>query len=167
VSAASGGRFVCGDPSGDVGFAAVDDVLDAVEAGLLTPDMLLFVAVRQSWQPLAFHPEIRAAWEERARFRPPGSEPLALPELPPIDAAPAAADEDAERRRRAYALVRGRERAGFLSVERSRRRRPRLTLAGMVWALLILAGVAWAVVAFAVHLYSVAGGPAATAGPTR
>ena len=51
----------------------------------------MFDAARQSWQPVARHPEVRAAWAERERYRPPGSA-LELPPLPdeaePVDADP-------------------------------------------------------------------------------
>jgi hypothetical protein len=154
-----GRRFVCSDPSvGDLAFPDVAAVLDAVEAGLVAADTPLFDAARQSWQPLACHPEIRAAWVERARFRPPGSDPLALPRLPEMEDSgeTSAEDDEVARRRRAYALVRGRERAGFLSVEESRPKRPRLTAVGVAWALLILLAVGWALVTFAVRLYSIA-----------
>ena len=40
---------------------------------VVEPDTPMFDAARQSWQPVARHPEVRAAWAERARYRPPGS----------------------------------------------------------------------------------------------
>ena len=65
-------RFVCTDPdAGDFEFADVDAVLDALEAALVQPATPLFDAARQSWQPVGMHPEIRAAWEARLRYRPP------------------------------------------------------------------------------------------------
>ena len=80
----------------------VDSVLDALEATVIGPETPMFDAARQSWQPVARHPEVRAAWTERARYRPPGS-PLDLPPLP--DGAPAGEEDEAARRRAAYAMV--------------------------------------------------------------
>ncbi len=80
----------------------MESVLDALEAALVTPDTPVLDAARQSWQPVARHPEIRAAWLERAKFRPPGSG-LDLPPLP--DEEPSAESDEASRRRAAYAMV--------------------------------------------------------------
>jgi hypothetical protein len=79
-------RFVCSDPDvGDLEFADVESVLDALEAALIEPATPLFDAVRQTRQPVGLHPEVRAAWEARLRFRPPAGA-LTLPELPTITA---------------------------------------------------------------------------------
>ena len=95
-------RFRFTDPTaGDFELPDVESVLDALEAALVTPDTPMLDVARQSWQPVALHPEVRAAWGERARFRPPGSE-LDLPPLP--EEAPAEGDE-AAKRRVAYAMV--------------------------------------------------------------
>ena len=81
-------RFVCTDPdAGDFEFADVDAVLDALEAALVQPATPLFDAARQSWQPVGMHPEIRAAWEARLRYRPPAASGLGLPALPSHDGA--------------------------------------------------------------------------------
>jgi hypothetical protein len=96
-------RFRFSDPAaGDFELPDVESVLDALEAALVTPDTPMFDLARQSWQPTARHPEVRAAWDERARFRPPGSG-LALPPLPPMPV-PGESDEAATRRA-AYAMV--------------------------------------------------------------
>ena len=87
--------------AGDFELPDVESVLDALEAALVEPDTPMFDAVRQSWQPVARHPEVREAWVERAKFRPPGSG-LDLPPLP--EEARDESDETA-RRRAAYALV--------------------------------------------------------------
>ncbi len=80
-------RFVCTDPdAGDFEFADIDAVLDAIEAALVQPATPLFDAVRQSWQPVGMHPEIRAAWEARLRYRPPAASGLGLPALPSMTA---------------------------------------------------------------------------------
>jgi hypothetical protein len=82
----AGSRFVCSDPDvGDLEFADVEAVLDALEAALVEPTTPLFDAVRQTRQAVGLHPEVRAAWEARLRFRPP-SGVLTLPELPTITA---------------------------------------------------------------------------------
>ena len=55
-------RFRCSDPlAGDFEFADVQEVLDALEAALVAPDTPMLDTARQSWQPVATHPEIRAA----------------------------------------------------------------------------------------------------------
>jgi hypothetical protein len=96
-------RFRFTDPAaGDFELPDVESVLDALEAALVTPDTPMLDLARQSWQPVARHPEVRTAWEERARFRPPGAG-LDLPPLPPEEI-PAPTDE-AARRRAAYAMV--------------------------------------------------------------
>jgi hypothetical protein len=83
---AAGRRFICSDPDvGELGFGDVDAVLDALEAALIDPTTPLFDAVRQSRQAVGLHPEVRAAWEARLRFRPPAG-PLTLPEPPSITA---------------------------------------------------------------------------------
>jgi hypothetical protein len=61
----------------------------------------MFDTARQSWQPVARHPEVRAAWGARARYRPPGS---GL-ELPPLPEETTAEPDEAAERRAAYALV--------------------------------------------------------------
>ena len=156
-------RFVCTDPdAGDLEFPDAEAVLDALEAALVQPATPLFDGVRQSWQPLGLHPEIRAAWEHRLRYRPPASG-LRLPELPTVTALvrslPESADER-EQRRDAYARVR-RARlevppplgAGAPS-DRSRR----VATIGLVCALLVLALVGWALVTFAARLTDFAAG---------
>jgi hypothetical protein len=95
-------RFQFSDPAFDL--PDVESVLDALEAAVVGPETPMFDAARQSWQPVARHPEVRAAWTERSRYRPPGAG-LDLPPLPdevrPADGEP---DEAAERRA-AYAMV--------------------------------------------------------------
>jgi hypothetical protein len=93
-------RFHFSDPAFEL--PDVASVLDALEAAVVGPETPMFDAARQSWQSVAQHPEVRAAWGERARYRPPGST-LELPPLPE-EAAPVEAD-DAARRRAAYAMV--------------------------------------------------------------
>ena len=88
--------------AGDFELPDVEAVLDALEAALVTPDTPMFDAARQSWQPVARHPEVRAAWAERAKFRPPGTG-LDLPPLPEEEAR--GESDEAAKRRAAYALV--------------------------------------------------------------
>ena len=94
------GRFQFSDPVFEL--PDVESVLDALEAAVLGPDTPMFDAARQSWQPVARHAEVRAAWVERAKFRPRGSG-LDLPPLPEEE--PRVEGDDAARRRAAYALV--------------------------------------------------------------
>jgi hypothetical protein len=156
-------RFVCTDPdAGDLEFPDAESVLDALEAALVQPATPLFDGARQSWQPLGLHPEIRAAWEHRLRYRPTASG-LRLPDLPTVTALvrslPDSADER-EQRREAYARARG-PRVGALPplgrgapAERPRR----LATIGLVSALLLLALVGWALVTFAARLTDFAAG---------
>jgi hypothetical protein len=96
-------RFRFSDAAaGDFELPDVEAVLDALEAALVAPDTPMFDAARQSWQPVARHHEVREAWAERVKFRPPGTG-LDLPPLPEEDAH-REGDESAKRRA-AYALV--------------------------------------------------------------
>jgi hypothetical protein len=149
-------RFVCTDPdAGDFEFADVDAVLDAIEAALVQPATPLFDAARQSWQPVGMHPEIRAAWEARLRFRPPGALGLGLPALPSMTAlARSLPDEAAERdlRRDAFARMRAALPVEVRAHEKGDPREPRFAAAGLMWALVVLAVVGWALVTFATRL---------------
>jgi hypothetical protein len=147
-------RFVCTDPdAGDLEFADAEAVLDALEAALVEPATPLFDAARQSWQPLGLHAEIRTAWEDRLRYRPP-SLGLGLPPLPSVTALvrslPSGGDE-LERRRVAFARVRA-PRLPPRAPPRPPRDFRRFAAVGLVWALLVLAVVGWAVVTFAARL---------------
>jgi hypothetical protein len=160
-------RFVCTDPdAGDFQFADVDAVLDAIEAALVQPATPLFDGARQSWQPVGMHPEVRAAWEARLRYRPPGASGLGLPALPSMTAlARSLPDEAAERdeRREAFARIRAAVPVEVRTHEKGGQREPRFAAVGMMWALVVLAVVAWAVVTFATRLSEFA---AAAAGIT-
>lgn len=157
-------RFVCTDPdAGDFEFADVDAVLDALEAALVQPATPLFDAARQSWQPVGMHPEVRAAWEARLRYRPPSTSGLGLPELPSMTAlARSLPDEDAERARRraAFARIRAPVPVEVGTQEKRDRREPRFAAVGVMWALVVLAVVGWAVVVFATRLSEFAAGVA-------
>ncbi|HET7468572.1 MAG TPA: hypothetical protein VFJ81_02815 [Gemmatimonadales bacterium] len=154
-------RFVCSDPdAGDLEFADVDAVLDALEAALLQPTTALFDVARQSRQPLGLHPEIRAAWEDRLRYRPetPG---LGLPPLPSRTALARSLpqeDDELEHRRAAFARVRAQSRVPARPAPSARDRSPRYALFGLAWALALLAVVGWVVVTFASRLSSFAAG---------
>jgi hypothetical protein len=143
--------------AGDFDFADVEAVLDALEAALVTPDTPMLDVARQSWQPVAAHPEVRAAWAERARYRPPSGRALTLPELPDASVIVAGADEEAARRKQAYARVRGLPVREVIPVDElpPAKRAPTLLLAalGLVLALCL---VGWAVVSLAGRLASVA-----------
>jgi hypothetical protein len=149
-------RFVCTDPdAGDFEFADVDAVLDALEAALVQATTPLFDAARQSWQPVGMHPEIRAAWEARLRYRPPAASGLGLPALPSMTAlARSLPDEAAERdqRRDAYARMRTALPVEVGAHEKGDPREPRFAAVGVMWALVVLAVVGWALVTFATRL---------------
>ena len=155
----SGARFVCSDPdAGDFEFADVDAVLDALEAALVQPATPLFDAVRQSWQPVGLHTEIRTAWEARLRYRPPTGRGLALSELPSVTALvrsipvwPPAADAEPHPAARA-------DRTG------TGRTGPRFAAFGVVWALVLLAVIGWVVIVFAARLADLAAGAVGVAG---
>jgi hypothetical protein len=154
-------RFVCSDPdAGDLEFADVEAVLDALEAALIGPSTPVFDAARQTWQPAGVHPEIRAAWEKRLRYQPPSAE-LGLPALPSITAVVRSLPDDGagerERRQRAYARVR----ASPLPPSRttaSHDRDRRFAALAVAWALVLLAIVGWAVLTFAARLSDFAAG---------
>jgi len=140
-------RFRCPNPPlDDLELADVDAILDALEAALVTPETPLFDGARQTWQPVSGHPEVRAAWAERARYRPPGGSGLVLPALPPPDQP---IDEELALRRAAFAQVRVRERAGLVAADLPDPRRPRFAVAGVVGVLLLLLLMGWLVVALA------------------
>jgi len=141
-------RFLCSDPMvGDMSFANVEEILDALEAGLVSADTPLFDSARQSWQPAGLHPEVRGAWESRERYRPPGGTGLALPTLP---APSVIAVDDLALRRAAYARVRiGLQFENAEDVPSPPRRFVALVL---FCGLMVLGVVGWAVVTFAVRL---------------
>ncbi|HUR95215.1 MAG TPA: hypothetical protein VMY76_11560 [Gemmatimonadales bacterium] len=159
-------RFVCSDPdAGDFEFADVEAVLDALEAALIQPSTPIFDAARQSWQPAGLHPEIRAAWEARLRFRPAPPAGLELPELPSMTALVRSLPDDSDerqRRREAYARIR----SPLPAVLRpsSGEGAPRFAAFGVAWAVAILALVAWGVLVFASRLTEFAATAAGLAG---
>jgi hypothetical protein len=136
-------RFHFSDPVFDL--PDVESVLDALEAAVVGPETPMFDAARQSWQPVARHPEVRAAWSERARYRPPGSA-LDLPPLP----------EEAARRRAAYAMV---VRGNRILIEESPPAEPkprRSIAAGLALVLVVVLLIGIAVVELASGLVRVA-----------
>ncbi len=146
-------RFLCSDPlAGDMTFADVESILDALEAALVTADTPLFDSVRQSWQPVGLHPEVRAAWELRERYRPQGGSRLVLPALP---ARLAIDGDEMALRRAAYSRVRGREVTNGEDDKPARKRS--LIAAGGLLAVALLAFVGWVIVTFAVRLGRFAG----------
>lgn len=133
-------RFQFSEPAFEL--PDVESVLDALEAAVVGPETPMFDAARQSWQPVARHPEVRAAWAARARYRPPGSG-LDLPPLPE-DGAPLdrEADEAAERRA-AYAMtLRGNRLPVEAPAPEPGSRRSLVAGLALVLALLVLVGVA-------------------------
>ena len=140
------GRFrFANPPAGDFELPDVAAVLDALEAAVVTMETPVFDAARQSWQPVGRHPEVRAAWAERARYLPPGAGRAALPPEPTDEP-----DEPALRRQ-AWEMVKRGNRVPLAEpvAEVGERRRGigALTLAGLMllivllgWGLVSLAG---------------------------
>jgi hypothetical protein len=140
------GRFrFANPPAGDFELPDVAAVLEALEAAVVTMETPVFDAARQSWQPVGRHPEVRAAWAERARYLPPGAGRAALP--------PETTDEPDEPalRRQAWEMVKRGNRVPLeepvAGVGERRRGIGALALAGLMllivllgWGLLSLAG---------------------------
>jgi hypothetical protein len=134
-------------PAADFELPDVEAVLDALEAAAVTPETPVFDVVRQSWQPVGRHPEVRAAWTERGRYLPPGA---GRPELPVEE--PDGPGEQ-ELRRRAWEMVKRGNRVPLpepVAEPASRRRSVgALALAGL-FLLVVLLG--WGVVTLAGEL---------------
>jgi hypothetical protein len=146
-------RFHFSDPVFEL--PDVESVLDALEAAVVGPETPMFDAARQSWQPVARHPEVRAAWAERARYRPPGSA-LDLPPLPDETAPVDAESDETARRRAAYAMV---VRGNRIPVEEPPPPEPkqrRSVAAGLALVLVVLVLIGVAVVEIATGLVRVA-----------
>jgi hypothetical protein len=147
-------RFRFSDPAaGDFELPDVEAVLDALEAALVVPETPMFDAARQSWQPVARHAEVRAAWAERAKFRPPGAG-LELPPLP--EEGVRGESDESTKRRAAYALV---LRGNRIPVEEPVPAEPkprRSIVAGLVLVLVVLLLVGLSVVELAGSLVRVA-----------
>ena len=144
-------RFQFSDPVFEL--PDVESVLDALEATVVGPDTPMFDAARQNWQPVARHPEVRKAWVERAKFRPPGSG-LDLPPLP--EEGVHGESEEAATRRAAYALV---VRGNRMPVEEPLppEPKPRHSIAaGLILVLVVLLLVGLSVVELAGSLVRVA-----------
>ena len=139
--------------AGDFELPDVESVLDALEAALVGPDTPMFDAARQSWQPVARHQEVREAWIERAKFRPPGTG-LDLPPLPEEEIR--GENDETARRRAAYTLVR---RGNRIPVEEPVPEEPksrRSIAAGLILVLVVLLLVGLSVVELAGSLVRVA-----------
>ncbi len=145
-------RFQFSDPVFEL--PDLESVLDALEATVVGPETPMFDAARQSWQPVARHPEVRAAWSARARYRPQGTGP-ALPPLPPAEE-PAGVSDEAARRRAAYSLA---VRGNRIPVEEPPPAEPpprRSIAAGLALVLVLLVLIGVAVVEIAGGLVRVA-----------
>jgi hypothetical protein len=117
---------------------------------------------------VGMHPEIRAAWAARLRYRPPSLDGLTLPELPSLTSLARSlphAEDERERRREAYARLRSPAPA---LEERTTARRDggqRLAVVGVALALALLGIIGWLAVTFATGLnvlaaHAVSGGQA-------
>jgi hypothetical protein len=141
------GRFrFANPPAGDFELPDVGAVLDALEAAVVTPDTPMFDAARQSWQPVGHHPEVRAAWAERARYLPPGAGRTPLP-LEPDE------PQESELRRRAWEMVKRGNRVPLPQpvVEVGERRRGASAL-GLAGVLLLIVLLGWGLVTLAGEL---------------
>ena len=146
-------RFHFSDPVFEL--PDVESVLDALEAAVVGPETPMFDSARQSWQPVARHPEVRAAWGERARYRPPGSG-LDLPPLPQEGAPTDPESDEAAQRRAAYATVLRRNRIPVEEPPHSEPSPGRSIAAGLVVVLVVLVLIGAAVVELAGGLVWVA-----------
>ena len=144
-------RFHFSDPAFEL--PDVGSVLDALEAAVVGPDTPMFDAARQSWQPVARHPEVREAWAERAKFRPPGTG-LDLPPLPEQEAR-YESDESAKRRA-AYALVLSGNRLPLDEPPPPEPKPRRSIAAGLILVLVVLLLVGLSVVELAGSLAKIA-----------
>ena len=138
-------------PAGDIELPDVEAVLDALEAAVVTPETPVFDAARQSWQPVGRHPEIRAAWAERARFLPPGA---GRPELPTEE--PDGPGEQ-ELRYRAWEMVKRGNRVPLAEPAPEPRRRGLGTLAVAALVLVVVL-LGWGVLTLAGELSRVGRG---------
>jgi len=142
-------RFRLSDPDiGELELPDLESLLDALESALVGPETPLFDTARQSWQPVGRHPEVRAAWAERARYLPQGAY---RPELPGPEPDPDEITEQ-EQRRQAWEMVK----RGHRPPHRPPRR-PRAPMLGVIFVILILGLLAWGVLALAGGLSRVAG----------
>jgi hypothetical protein len=138
-------RFHFSEPAFDL--PDVESVLDALEAAVVGPETPMFDAARQSWQPVARHPEIRAAWVTRARYRPPGST---------LDLPPDPDEDEAARRRAAYAMVVRGNRIPVVDPPSPEPKPRRSIAAGLALVLVVLLLIGVAVVELATGLIRVA-----------
>jgi hypothetical protein len=147
----------------------VDAVLDAVEAGRLGASDVVFDAERNAFVRVQDHPELRAAWDERQRYKPlddrrplPASPDaaLAFPALSDGGATPAqgvVSHADLEARKAAWRAIRDGSpaQAPRVGPAPDAQRHPAergesvLTATALVLAVLLLGLVGWSVLAFA------------------
>jgi hypothetical protein len=81
------------EPGAGLLLPTVDALLDALEAGRLGPDDAVFDVQLQAWMPAKAHPELRAAWADRQRYKP-LDDRTALDRLPDAALAYPALDDD-------------------------------------------------------------------------
>jgi hypothetical protein len=142
------GRFrFANPPAGDFELPDVAAVLDALEAAVVAMDTPVFDAARQTWQPVGRHPEIRAAWAERARYLPPGAGRVALP------ADPADEPTEPELRRQAWEMVKRGNRVALPEpVEAAAERRRGTAVIVLMSLLLLVVLLGWGLVSLAGEL---------------
>ena len=152
------------EPGSGLVLPTVDALLDALEAGRLGPDDVVFDVQLQRWMPARAHPELHAAWSERQRYKPLGDRTaleqlpdalLAYPALDDAGATPAQgiSSDDLGERRAAYRALR--ERAAVpvppapIPASHAESLAQRAALVG---ALVLLGLVGWAIVGLASQL---------------
>jgi hypothetical protein len=151
------------EPGTGLVLPTVDALLDALEAGRLGPDDVVFDVQLQTWMPAKLHPELRTAWAERQRFRPLDDRTsldrlpdaaLAYPALDDAGTTPAhgTAAEDLTERRAAFRAIRERTPAPAPIVHAlipGARLESLFGHTALVLVLLLLGLVGWAIVGFA------------------
>ena len=147
------GRFrFANPPAGDFELADVDSVLDALEAAVVTMDTPMFDSARQTWQPVGRHPEVRAAWAERARYLPPDAGRVTLPTESGDE------PDEPELRRQAWEMVRRGNRVALpepIAVVGEHRRGTGVLLLLSLLLLIVLLG--WGLVSLAGELSRMGG----------
>ena len=154
------------EPGTGLVLPTVDALLDALEAGRLGPDDVVFDVQLQTWMRARAHPELRAAWADRQRYRPLDDRTaldrlpdaaLAYPALDDAGITPAhgSTTDDLAARRAAYRAIRERPPAAAPVAPvpvRAARVESLLGHTALVAVLLLLGVVGWAIVGLATQV---------------
>jgi hypothetical protein len=152
------------EPGAGLVLPTVDALLDALEAGRLGPDDAVFDVQLQAWMPAKAHPELRAAWADRQRYKP-LDDRTALDRLPDAALAYPALDDggvtpahgvttdDLAQRRAAYRAIREATPAPApLAPVPATRVESLLGHTALVAVLLLLGLVGWSIVGLATQI---------------